>query len=165
MLANQVHFRPAVASDNDAIWNIIKEVIKSGDTYVFYPDSSREKMLDYWLAGDKKVYVAEVADKIVGTFTLKNNQPDMGSHIANASYMMDPQHSGMGIGKIMGEYSVEEARRLGYLAMQFNIVIKSNQRAVNLWKGLGFKILGEIPDALNHPVLGMTNAYVMHRAL
>jgi len=49
--------------------------------------------------------------------------------------------------------------------MQFNIVIKSNVRAVHLWQTLGFKIIGEIPDAFNHKENGLTNAYIMYRKL
>ncbi len=56
----------------------------------------------------------------------------------------------------MGEFSIEEAKRLGYNAMQFNIVIKSYERAVMLWEKLGFEIIGEIPDAFNHQQLGLT---------
>ena len=73
--------------------------------------------------------------------------------------------SGQGIGKAMGEFSLEEAKRLGYKAMQFNIVVKSNERAVRLWKKLGFEIIGEIPEAFNHMTNGLTNAYIMYRKL
>jgi len=65
----------------------------------------------------------------------------------------------------MGAYSLEEAKRLGYTAMQFNIVIKSNERAVRLWQSLGFGIIGEIPEAFNHKKDGLTNAYIMYRKL
>jgi ribosomal protein S18 acetylase RimI-like enzyme len=74
-------------------------------------------------------------------------------------------HSGKGIGQAIGVFSLEEARRLGYKAMQFNIVVKSNTHAVKLWTKLGFKIIGEIPDAFDHPEHGMTNAYVMYQKL
>jgi len=49
--------------------------------------------------------------------------------------------------------------------MQFNIVIKSNERAVKLWENLGFEIIGEIPEAFNHKQNGLTNAYIMYRNL
>jgi len=65
----------------------------------------------------------------------------------------------------MAEFSIEEARRLGYVAMQFNFVVKSNEAAVKLWLGLGFKIIGEIPEAFNHLENGLTNAYIMYRKL
>lgn len=157
--------RPITTNDHDMLWKIIEAVIKGGETYVFDPDSSREKMLTYWLAPEKKVYVVEMEGEIVGTFTIKPNMADRGSHIANASYMVNPSHSGKGIGEFMGKYSLHEAKRLGYLAMQFNIVIKSNERAVNLWKKIGFKIIGEVPKAFRHPRLGFTNAYIMYREL
>ena len=89
----------------------------------------------------------------------------MGAHVANGSYMVSETASGQGIGKKMGEFSLSEAKRLGYMAMQFNIVIKSNTRAVHLWQNLGFKIIGEIPDAFNHKENGLTNAYIMYRKL
>jgi ribosomal protein S18 acetylase RimI-like enzyme len=65
----------------------------------------------------------------------------------------------------MGEFSLAEAKRLGYKAMQFNIVIASNQRAVRLWEKLGFTIIGKIPEAFNHKQLGLTNAFIMYRKL
>lgn len=157
--------RQAVSSDHDAIWEIIHQVISAGDTYVFDPDSPKEKMLAFWCGQDRHTYVAVSDDKIVGSFVLKDNQPDLGSHIANGAYMVSPSASGQGIGKAMGEYSIAEAKRLGYKAMQFNIVIKSNERAVKLWQNLGFKIIGEIPEAFNHKQIGLTNAYIMYRKL
>lgn len=160
-----LEIRRAVPADYDAIWEIIRRVISTGDTYVFDPDSSKEKMLAYWCDPGKHTYVAVMNDTIVGSFVLRDNQPDLGSHIANGAYMTLPSASGKGIGKAMGAYSIEEAKRLGYKAMQFNIVIKSNERAVKLWQSLGFSIIGEIPDAFNHLQNGFTNAYIMYRKL
>lgn len=152
-------------SDRDLVWEIISAVIKGGETYVFDPKSPKEKMMNYWLAPEKKVYVVLRNKDIVATFTIKANMPDRASHVANASYMVDPKHAGKGIGEFIGKYSLEEAKRLGYLAMQFNMVIKSNARAVNLWKKIGFEIIGEVPNAFRHPSQGMTNAYVMYKEL
>ncbi|MEJ0102701.1 MAG: N-acetyltransferase [Bacteroidota bacterium] len=129
------------------------------------PIPSKEKMLAYWFAPANHTYVALINGKIAGSFVIKDNQPDLGSHIANGSYMVLPAASGQGIGKTMGAFSIEEAKRLGYKAMQFNIVIKSNERAVKLWQSLGFEIIGEIPEAFNHKENGLTNAYIMYRKL
>lgn len=157
--------RKATSKDAEAIWKILKEVISRGDSFVFDPDSPKEKMMAYWMESEKHTYVAVLDNSIVGSFFIKTNQPGLGSHIANAGYMTSPLASGKGIGKAMGQFSLEEARRLGYKAMQFNIVVKSNERAVRLWQSLGFKIIGEIPEAFNHKTLGMTNAYVMYQKL
>lgn len=160
-----LEIRKTLPGDHDALWNIIRQVIATGDTYAFDPASSREKMLAFWCANDKHTYTALQDGKVVGTFFMKDNQPDLGSHIANAGYMTDPEASGQGVGKAMGEFSLQEARRLGYKAMQFNIVVKSNTRAVQLWQRLGFSIIGEIPEAFQHPVNGLTNAYIMYQKL
>ena len=160
-----IEIREARLEDQDQIWEIIRQVIAAGDTYVFNPDSPKEKMLAYWFAQDKHTYVATIDNKVVGTFLIKDNQPDLGSHIANAAYMTSPAESGQGIGRTMGEFSLAEAKRLGYKAMQFNIVVSSNQRAVRLWQKLGLTIIGEIPEAFNHKQLGLTNAFIMYRKL
>ena len=118
---SMIEIRRATSADNDQIWNIIRQVISKGDTYVFDPDSSKEKMLAYWCGQNKHTYVATQGGIIVGTLIIKDDQPDLGSHIANASYMTLPAASGQGVGKAMGELSLKEAERLGYKAMQFNI--------------------------------------------
>ena len=160
-----LEIRRAAREDEPQIWEIIKAVIAAGDTYVFSPDSPKEKMLAYWCGKDKKTYVALIENKVVGTFFLKDNQPDLGAHVANAGFMVLPEARSTGVGKRMAEFSLEEARALGYRAMQFNFVVKSNAVAVKLWQDLGFEIIGEIPEAFNHARNGLTNAYIMYRKL
>lgn len=160
-----INIRRAVQDDADALWEIIHEVIKTGDTWIFDPQSSKEKMLTYFFDKKKYLYVAEIEDKIVGTFFLTENQKDLGNHIANAGYMVHPNLQIKGIGRQMGEFSLIEAKRLGFKAMQFNFVVKSNEKAVYLWQSLGFQIIGEIPDAFRHSTLGLVNAYIMYKKL
>jgi len=160
-----IEIRRITPQDKEEIWKIIHEVISAGDTYVFAPDSTREEMLAFWYADDKYAYVAVDNDQVVGTFFMKNNQPGLGSHVANAGYMVPASAAGKGIGKSMCLFSMSEARRLGYHAMQFNIVVKSNQRAVQLWQKLGFEIVGEVPEAFNHRTLGLTGIYIMYQKL
>ncbi|PYT00640.1 MAG: GNAT family N-acetyltransferase [Acidobacteria bacterium] len=160
-----IEIRAATESDKPAIWKIISAVISTADTYVFPADTPRDEMLDYWFAPEKHVYVAEDDGEIVGTFWLKPNYPGLGSHVCNAAYMVAPIASGKGIGRQMAEFSLDEARRLGFTAMQFNFVVKSNTAAVKLWQSIGMEIIGEIPDAFDHREFGLTNAYVMYRKL
>ena len=160
-----IEIRNAVPEDHDQIWQIIQSVILKGDTYVFDPFSPKEELLEYWFGHDKHTYVACKDEEISGTFIIKDNQPGLGSLVANASYMVSDKASGKGVGRAMGEFSLEEAKRLGYRAMQFNIVVKTNARAIELWKKLGFQVIGEIPEAFRHKQLGFVNAYIMYRKL
>ena len=157
--------RLATQTDHEAVWHIISNVIATGDTYVFAPDSSKEKMLNYWFSSDKRTYVAEENSEILGTFYLKENQIDLGSHIVNAGYMVSENARGKGLGRMMAEFSMEEARRLGFRGMQYNLVVSTNQKAVNLWLKLGFEIIGEIPEAYKHSSLGYVNGYIMYQKL
>jgi ribosomal protein S18 acetylase RimI-like enzyme len=160
-----IFIRKYTKDDKEQIWKIIEYVISQGDSFTDSPDSSREQILDGWCSSEKNTFVAVSKDKIVGTFYIKENQPGLGSHIANGSYMVAPEARGKGVGRKMGEFSIEEAKRLGFYAMQFNFVVKSNEKAVKLWKSLGFEIIGEIPEAFRHIELGLTNAYIMYRKL
>jgi len=72
---------------------------------------------------------------------------------------------GKGVGRALGEHCLDEARRQGYEAMQFNFVVSTNAAAVSLWKTLGFTIVGTLPQAFDHASLGKVDAYVMHRFL
>ena len=157
--------RKANDIDHDPIWNIIRAVISSGDTYVFSPDSSRQQMMSYWCGEDKHTYVATINNEIVGTFILKENQPGLGAHVANASFMTSPHAIGRGVGRAMGEFCLRESKRLGFHGMQFNSVVKSNTPAIALWKKLGFAIVGEVPNAFRHQQFGLTPAYIMYRKL
>ena len=148
------------------MWDIFHEVVRTGDTYMFAPDTTREVARDYFLGPDVRSWVAvdeEVG--ILGMYKLIPNRRDLGSHVANASFMVHPRAQGRGIGRAMGEHCLEEARKAGYLAMQFNFVVSTNTTGVALWEKLGFEIVGRLPKAFNHQQLGLVDAYVMHRFL
>ena len=147
------------------MWQIFKAVVAGGDTYVFAPDTPREEALDYFLGPDMQSWVAELDGSVVGMYKLIPNRRDLGSHVANASFMVSPAAHGKGIGRALGEHCLAEARQAGYQAMQFNFVVSTNAGAVHLWQELGFKILATLPKAFNHARLGYVDAYVMHRFL
>lgn len=157
--------RAAERNDQEDVWAIIEPVIRAGDTYMYSPDSSKEEMLALWFDSEKYTYVAEKEGRLVGTFFLKANQPDLGSHVVNAGYMVHPAYRGQGIAEQLCRFSLEEARRLGFKAMQFNCVISTNTVAVRLWQKCGFDIIGTLPKAFQHKELGLTDAFVMYQWL
>ncbi|WP_109831127.1 GNAT family N-acetyltransferase [Reichenbachiella versicolor] len=160
-----MNIRKASKDDYDQIWEIFHQVIQTGDTYVFNPDTPKSDLQKHWFADYMHTYVYEENGKILGTYIIKPNQIDLGSHIANASYMVHPSGQGMGIGKALCQHSIIEAKKLGFRSMQFNLVISTNTSAVRLWQKYGFKIVGTIPNALQHQKNGLVDAYVMYREL
>jgi GNAT superfamily N-acetyltransferase len=157
--------RPATGSDWPVIWKIFRSVIKGGDTYAFSPHLDEESAHKIWFVTGAQVFVAEREGLVAGTFFVKPNQPGLGSHVANAGFMVDPELQGYGIGRAMGEFALSWAREQGYRAMQFNFVVSTNTGAVALWKKLGFAIIGTIPKGFRHAQLGFVDVYVMHREL
>jgi L-amino acid N-acyltransferase YncA len=157
--------RPANDSDHEAIWEIFQQVIAAGETYPLDPDTSREDALAYWFQRRAYVYVAENGGQIVGSYSLHANQAGGGAHVANAGFIVDRSARGEGIGRAMGEHCLAEARQLGFLALQFNFVISTNESAVRLWRELGMKIVGTLPGAFRHPTKGLVDVYVMYREL
>lgn len=165
-----IDIRLATAADHDDIWKIFKKVIENGDTYVYPADTTREALSDLWLAKPMHTYVAKMLDEsgkseVLGTYILKPNFPGRGSHIANASYMVLPKAQNRGIGAAMASHSLQEAKRLGFKAMQFNLVVSTNKAAIHLWQKVGFRIIGTIPNAFDHKNLGYVSAHVMYRSL
>ncbi len=157
--------RPAVSEDSEAIWGIFHEVVSTGDTYAYAPDTSRSEALRLWIEEPQSTYVAEGEGGVVGTYCLKPNQPGLGSHVCNAAYMVAGRARGQGVGRTMCEHSRVEARRLGYRAMQYNLVVETNEGAIRLWEKMGFTITGRSPEAFRHVRRGFVDAVVMYRLL
>jgi len=157
--------RKTIANDSDAIWKILEPVIRGGDTYTLPADMKREEALAYWNSPGHEVFVAEENGKILGTYYLRVNQKGGGAHVANCGYMTAPRASGRGVARAMCQHSLEYAKTRGFRAMQFNFVVSSNERAVRLWQGMGFEIVGRLQGAFVHPALGAVDALVMYRHL
>jgi len=157
--------RLARQTDFPAMWEIFREVVQPGDTYVFAPDTPAEVAHEYFFGPGVQSWVADDGEAIVGMYKLIPNCRDLGSHVANASFMVHPRTQRRGIGRLLGEHCLAEARAAGFLAMQFNFVVSTNTRAVALWRALGFEIVGTLPRAFNHQALGLVDAFVMYRVL
>ncbi len=160
-----MHIRKATKEDYEPVWEIFRDIIKTGDTYTFLPTTPKSELKKYWFADSMTTFVAEDAGKIVGTYFIKPNQIGLGNHIANCGYMINPNEQGKGIGKKLCEHSLNFAKQSGYLAMQFNIVVSTNIGAVKLWEKFGFKIIGTTPKGFRHSTLGLVDTYIMYMEL
>jgi len=164
-MSEEWNIRPATDADWPGIWEIFRDVISHGDTYTYAPDMDEEHAKNIWIHHDCHGYVVTHGNKIVGTFTIRTNKPGFGNHIANAGYMVHKDYRGRGVAQTMCSYSLKEAKRMGYQAMQFNFVVASNEPAVRLWQKMGFKIVGTVPKAFRHNKQGLTDVHIMHRFL
>lgn len=152
-------------SHYQAIGEIFHSVVKSGDTYVYSPETTKEEALKLWVNDQVKTFVALNDETVVGTYIIRPNFPALGSHIANCSYMVSDKARGLGVGKALGEHSILWAQNKGFVGMQFNIVVSTNTAAVKLWQSLGFNIIGTTPKGFLHKTLGYVDTFIMYRAI
>jgi L-amino acid N-acyltransferase YncA len=165
MDVTSMNIREATAADFDQIWSIFHEVVSSGDTYAFARDTTKEQAFKIWMETPRKSYVFEESGEILGSYFIKTNQGGPGDHVCNCGYMVASAARGRGLATAMCEHSQVIARQLGYQAMQFNIVVSTNERAVQLWSRLGFDTVGCVPKAFRHPSKGYVDALVMYKWL
>src|SRR3954447_19367409 len=145
------------------VYRFFDEIVAAGRTYA-YPDgldSAAARAL-WEPAPPAHTVVAVEDDTVLGSATMGPNRPGRGSHVATASFMVDPAAAGRGVGRALGEYLVEWARRAGYRGIQFNAVVETNEPAVHLWQALGFEIVGTAPGASRHAELGYVGLLVMY---
>ena len=143
----------------------MEPVIRAGETFTLPRDMGRAEALAHWLQPDRSVFVAEYDSQVAGTYYIRANRPGPGAHVANAGFMVAADRRARGVGRALCEHALTTAKERGFQSMQFNFVAATNGRAVRLWQGMGFEIVGRVPDAFQHPVLGMSDALVMYRRL
>jgi ribosomal protein S18 acetylase RimI-like enzyme len=147
-------------------WRIMQPVFASGDTVAFAPDITEAEAFAAWIKAPVATFVAkDDQGNLVGIYYLRANQPGLGSHVANAGYIVAREARKRGIAAQLCEHSQDEARRRGFLSMQFNVVVSTNESAVRLWQRLGFEIVGRVPEAFRHRELGLVEILVMWKKL
>ncbi len=158
--------RPYQESDWPSILPLLQDTFAAGDTYPVSTDSTEEDIHKMWVEVPAATFVACTPEgEILGTYFLKANQPGLGAHVSNCGYVVAPRAWGKGIASLMCEHSQAQAIAMHFRAMQFNFVVSTNERAVQLWQRLGFAIVGRLPGAFHHRNLGYVDAFVMFKQL
>ncbi len=159
--------RDAVDGDLAPIARFFRAIVAAGETYAYPEDLDDQGIADLWLERPpgRCVVVVSGDESVLGSAKMGPNRPGRGSHIATASFMVDPAAQGRGIGRTLGEEALRWARQQGYAGMQFNAVVETNAAAVHLWQSLGFKIMTTIPEAYEHRRLGRVGLHIMYQRL
>jgi L-amino acid N-acyltransferase YncA len=158
----------STATDDDwpAIFAIFQQIVDAGETYAYPAGLTSDAARDLWMESPPgQTVVARDGDTIVGSAKMGPNRPGRGAHVATASFMVDPDQQGRGVGRALGTYVIEWARAAGFHGMQFNAVVETNHGAVKLWQDLGFAIIGTVPDAFDHRRHGLVGLHVMYQRL
>ena len=159
--------RPAIEQDWATIWPFFRAIVAAGETYAYDRDMPQDEARRTWMVPPPGHVAVAVDDlgAVIGSASMYRNRGGGGAHVASASFMVDPGSAGRGAGRALGEYFLAWAREAGFRAAQFNAVVASNERAVALWRSLGFVALAAVPAAFEHPTQGEVPLLIMHRFL
>ncbi|SDH28119.1 Ribosomal protein S18 acetylase RimI [Sinosporangium album] len=158
--------RDATHQDWPEIYPFYSAVMAEGRTYPFPEGQTLEEARPWWMEQAPGTTVVAVGDgAIVGSAKMGPNRPGRGSHVATASFLVDPGHQGRGIGRALGRHVLDWCRAEGFHGIQFNAVVESNHRAVHLWRSLGFDVIGTVPEAFEHPDEGLVGLHIMYQRL
>jgi GNAT superfamily N-acetyltransferase len=161
-----VQIRDATDDDWPHIYPFYSQVMDEGRTYASPAGQGlREARLTWMEPPPGHVVVAIDDGVIVGSAKMGPNRPGRGAHVGTASFIVDPRARSRGVGRALGQYVIGWHRDHGFRGIQFNAVVEVNDPAVHLWKSLGWKVIGTVPEAFDHPDHGLVGLHVMYRSL
>lgn len=155
-----VDIREATEDDLEELYGGFTRIIATGEGFPQAPPLSRADFDSVWVIGSSAVRVARFGGYLIGGYYIRPNFVGRAAHIANAGYFVLAAYRGTGVGRSLVEHSLRQARRLGFDAMQYNLVFESNP-ARNMYTRLGFSEVGRIPRAID----GEEDALIYWRSL
>ena len=147
------------------LWPLLREVFREGETYAVDPGIEERRAFELWIQRPTETHVAELEGAVAGTYYIKPNQSGGGAHVCNCGYIVSPATRGRGLASEMCRHSQERARALGFRAMQYNLVVATNEGAIRLWERHGFEKVGRLPQAFSSPTHGLVDAFVMYKLI
>jgi L-amino acid N-acyltransferase YncA len=161
-----LQIRPYEAADWPAVWQLLEPVFRSGATFPHDPAITEAEARVAWVKQSQAVMMAvDPAGAVVGTYYLRPNSLALGAHVANAGYVVAEHCRRQRVGSRLCQHSLQTARRLGFRAMQFNLVVSTNTAGIRCWQRNGFEVVGTLPGAFRHQRLGYVDALVMVQSL
>jgi GNAT superfamily N-acetyltransferase len=145
---DEVVIGPLDSSEHQALFAIFDDVVARGDGYPQAPPLTGAVFESTWVTSVTLSVVARRAGRVVGAYYLKPNFPGRAAHIANAGYVVESSCRRHGLGRLLVEDSLWRAPRLGFDAIQFNLVFATNP-ARSLYEELGWRQIGLLPDAVD----------------
>lgn len=129
-------------ADAISIWN---EVVETGDAFPQTELLNCESGHEFFTSQSFTGIAYDEDNNIVGLYILHPNNVGRCGHICNASYAVKSDLRGRHIGETLVRDCIKKAKELGFGILQFNAVVSTNERALKLYKKLGFVQLGTIP--------------------
>jgi len=160
-----VEIREFAEADWPQVWPIVRDVVRAQETFPYDPAMTEDQARETWIEAPPGLTVVAAEDgRVLGTAKMGPNKPGPGAHISTASFMVAADARGKGVGGALCRCAMDWAKEHRYAGMQFNAVVESNCSAVELYERLGFAMIGTVPGAYEHRVLGRVGLHIMYCA-
>ncbi len=158
-----MEIREFADADWPQVWPIVRDIVRAQETFPYDPAMTQDQAREIWIEPPPGLTVVAIQDgRVLGTAKMGPNKPGPGAHISTASFMVAADARGKGVGGALCRYAMGWAKEHGYAGMQFNAVVESNRAAVELYERLGFAMIGTVPGAYEHRVLGRVGLHIMY---
>jgi ribosomal protein S18 acetylase RimI-like enzyme len=141
----ELELGPLRPGHTEALFWLFAEIVARGEGFPQQPPLTRPVFEDVWVHPVTLVVGALLDGSLAGAYYLKPNLPGMGSHIANAGYVVSRSHRRLGIGRMLVADSISRAALAGFDAVQFNFVFADNP-ARSLYEEFGWQVVGRVPS-------------------
>ena len=153
--------RNAVASDARALRDIMQRTHAETDYLLSYPDEQSvddeqeaRSLEETERSGNEVELIAVIDGRIVGSAgVLAVRSRRKVAHRARFGISILKEHWGIGIGRVLMDACIDCARRAGYTQLELSVVA-GNERAVSLYRRVGFEEYGRNPRGYRSAAAG-----------
>jgi GNAT superfamily N-acetyltransferase len=106
--------RAATDDDWSAIWRFMRPIVAAGETFSWDRDLEKAEARAIWCHKPPGRTIVAVDDDgiILGTAETEPNHGGPESHVATASFMVDPDHQGRGVGRALASTCSRPPKRM-----------------------------------------------------
>ncbi len=153
--------RNGIESDGKAVFEVFNQTHAETDYLLSYPeenslDAEQEAQFlkEKTLSPDETELIAVVDGEIAGTAGIESiGKKYKVKHRAEFGISVLKEYWGLGLGKALTKACIQCARDAGYKQLELNVVAE-NDRALSLYRSLGFVEFGRNPKGFNSQITG-----------
>ncbi len=125
------------AAQLDAVRELLLEYWENRklETYVFNFDQELAGLPGAYAPPDGRLFLAQWENKPAGCVALRKLESDI---CEMKRLYLSPKFRGKGIGRVLAEFIISQARSLGYKKMRLDTIQSNMQEAIALYRQLGF---------------------------
>jgi RimJ/RimL family protein N-acetyltransferase len=144
-----VLLRPSRTEDLEPAWTMFSSL--SNETLEFLPIPFPRERVEGWFKdidySKALPILGFVGDRLITSASLSFNEMEIYQHRAEFGITVHDDYQNQGLGTILTQYMIDIARSLGLKKVDL-MVVAHNERAINVYKKLGYKKEGHL--RMNH---------------